>query len=120
MAYSSAALPHHVVHSAVLSFMNYRPVSCLPAAAKFLKLVVCTQTTKFVESNKLLPNSQHGFRAQRSTMPALSEVQQQCAKNTEAKEVTGILMWDLSAAFDCLDSNIAKKTIKDYILDLPL
>ena len=31
---------------------NYRPDSCLPAAAQLLELVVCTQTTKFVESNK--------------------------------------------------------------------
>ena len=31
-------------------------------------------------------------------MSALSEVQQKWAINTESKEVTGILLWDLSAA----------------------
>ena len=32
---------------------------------------------------------QHGFRAHRSTMSALSEVQQKWATNTEAKEIAG-------------------------------
>ena len=39
-------------------------------------------------------------------MTALSEVQKQWAVNTENKEKTGILMWDLSAVLDCLDTNI--------------
>ena len=46
---------------------NYWPVSCLLAAAKLLELLVCNQTTEYMESNNLLPKSQHGFRAQRST-----------------------------------------------------
>ena len=87
-------------------FENYRPVSCLPTAAKLLELVACQQTSKFMELNNLLPKSQHGFRASRSTMTALNEVQKQWAENTENKEKTGILMWDLSAALDCLDTNI--------------
>ena len=28
---------------------NYRPVSCLPAAAKLLELLVCNQTTEYME-----------------------------------------------------------------------
>ena len=39
---------------------NYRPVSCLPAASKLLEMLVCDQTTSFMESNKLLPTNQHG------------------------------------------------------------
>ena len=61
---------------------NYRPVSCLPAAAKLLELLVCNQTTDYMESNGLLPKNQHGFRSQRSTMSALTEVQQQWAINS--------------------------------------
>ena len=30
---------------------NYRPVSCLPAAAKLLELVICQQTSEYLESN---------------------------------------------------------------------
>ena len=59
-----------------------------------------------MEENNLLPKSQHGFRASRSTMTALTEVQKQWAENSQRKEKTGILMWNLSAAFDCLDKDI--------------
>ena len=95
-------------------FANYRPVSCLPAAAKLLELVACEQTSKYMEENDLLPPSQHGFRAMRSTMTALTEVQKQWAVNSENKEKTVILMWDLSAAFDCLDITILCEKLRIY------
>ena len=82
---------------------NYRPVSCLPAASKVLEIVVCSQLSDYLESNKLLPNNQHGFRPQRSTMTAWQEIQLDWAMNTEQNKVTGVLLWDLSAAFDTLD-----------------
>ena len=78
-------------------------------------LVACEQTSKFLENNNLLPPSQHGFRAKRSTMTALAEVQKQWAVNSENKEKTGILMWDLSAAFDCLETNILCEKLRIYI-----
>ena len=49
---------------------NYRPVSSLPAASKLLEMVVNAQSSKFLESNGLLPHNQHGFRPMRSTMTA--------------------------------------------------
>ena len=49
---------------------NYRPVSCLPAASKLLEKVICKQVTVYLETNKLLPENQHGFRQKRSTMSA--------------------------------------------------
>ena len=69
-----------------MEFENYRPVSCLPAAAKLLELVACQQTSKYMEDNNLLPKSQHGFRSMRSTMTAHTEVQKQWADNSEGKE----------------------------------
>ena len=81
---------------------NFRPVSCLPAASKLLEMVVNEQTSEFLEKNNLLPNNQHGFRPMRSTMTAWSNIQKQWAQNTDEKQLTGVLLWDLSAAFDCL------------------
>ena len=85
---------------------NYRPVSCLTAASKVLEKVVCQQLTQFVETHKLLPNSQHGFRSGRSTMTALSTMQKEWMKNTEDGLMTGVLIWDLSSAFDTLDVDL--------------
>ena len=82
---------------------NYRPVSCLPAASKVLEIVVCSQLSDYLEQNKLLPKNQHGFRPRRSTMTAWNEVQLDWAQKTEDGLITGVLLWDLSAAFDTLD-----------------
>ena len=82
---------------------NYRPVSCLPAASKVLEIVVCAQLSEYLESNNLLPKNQHGFRPRRSTMTAWQEIQLDWATKIEHDLVTGVLLWDLSAAFDTLD-----------------
>ena len=96
---------------------NYRPVSCLPAASKLLEIIICDQTTKFVEDNNILPPSQHGFRSGKSTMTAWAEMQQNWANNTESKNMTGILLWDLSAAFDTLDPDLLCKKLEIYGFD---
>ena len=93
---------------------NYRPVSCLPAASKLLETIICNQTTKYMEDNNILPSSQHGFRKGKSTMSAWSEMQQEGSNNTESKETTGILLWDLSAAFDTLDAVLLCKKLEIY------
>ena len=96
---------------------NYRPVSCLPAASKVLEKVVCEQLTRFAEINQILPNNQHGFRAQRSTMTALSSMQKEWIANTESGLLTGILVWDLSSAFDTLDIKLFLSKMSIYGAD---
>jgi hypothetical protein len=96
---------------------NYRPVSCLPAASKVLEKVVCEQLTRFAEVHNLLPNCQHGFRTQRSTMTALSSMQKDWIKNTEEGLMTGVLVWDLSSGFDTLDIELFKRKIETYGAD---
>ena len=91
---------------------NYRPVSCLPAASKLLEIVICNQLSNYLESNGLLPGNQHGFRPRRSTMTAWQEVQLDWATKGEEGLVTGVLLWDLSAAFDTLDCEGACSKLK--------
>ena len=93
---------------------NYRPVSSLPSASKLLEMVICEQTTKFVEEEKILPPNQHGFRAKHSTMTAWSDIQNTWARSNDEKEDTGILLWDLSAAFDTLDHGLLCHKLKIY------
>ena len=65
----------------------------------------------------LLPNNQHGFRSNRSTMTALSAMQKEWIKNTEEGVMTGILVWDLSSAFDTLDVDLFLKKMAIYGAD---
>ena len=93
---------------------NYRPVSCLAAASKVLEKIVCDQLTRFVETNKILPDNQHGFRKGRSTMTALSAMQKEWIQNTEQGLTTGVLVWDLSAAFDMIDIELFIRKLTLY------
>ena len=96
---------------------NFRPVSCLPAASKLVERIICDQLSIYFEENELLPKSQHGFRSNKSTMTASADLQEQWTKNNEDGLITGILMWDLSAAFDTIDSKIMCDKLKLYGLD---
>ena len=93
---------------------NYRPVSCLVVLSKILDKIICEQLTNFMEQHGLLPDNQHGFRAARSTMSALSATQHEWSKNTGEKLITGILIWDLSAAFDTQSQSIFCQKLKLY------
>ena len=50
-------------------------------------------------------------------MSALSSVQQEWALNTAGKKITGVMLWDLSAAFDTLNAEIFCEKIKIYGFD---
>ena len=50
-------------------------------------------------------------------MSAWSDIQQDWAVKTEANEVTGVLLWDLSAAFDTLDVELLCKKLALYGFD---
>jgi hypothetical protein len=96
---------------------NYRLVSCLPAASKVLEKVVCKQLTRFAEVHNLLPKNQHGYRAQRLTMTALSSMQKEWIRNAEEGLMTGILVWDLSSAFDTLEIDLLLEKLAIYGAD---
>ena len=46
---------------------NYRPISILPVLSKILEKIVHQQIFEYLEHNKLLSESQYGFRKRRST-----------------------------------------------------
>ena len=47
-------------------------------------------------------------------MTAWANLQRDLAQNTDEKKVTGILLWDLSAAFDILDAVILIKKLEMF------
>ena len=68
----------------------------LAAASKALENIVSKQITKHMETNKLLPKSQHGFREKRSTVTVFSEIQRDWIENMVEEKVTGVsLIWQI-------------------------
>ncbi len=65
---------------------NFRPISLLPIISKILEKVVSVQLTQFLESNKLLSNTQHGFRPKLSTETALTVITDQIYSNMHTKK----------------------------------
>ena len=53
---------------------NYRPISLLPAPGKILDKIVHKQMEDFVEEGELITNNQFGFRKNRSTLQATSQL----------------------------------------------
>ena len=63
------------------------------------------QLSAYFEKNSFLPAGQHGFRKGRSTETAVASMVAEWVKNYDEGLNTGVLLWDLSAAFDTIDIN---------------
>ena len=90
----------------------YRPVSNLKSASKIIELIVNKQVLNYLETNKLLPNSQFGFRARRSTFTAMCSMHEKWLENKEKKLHQAASFLDLSSAFDTLSKDIFCQKLK--------
>lgn len=104
---------------------NYRPISLICVLSKILEKVVAKQLASFLESNKLLVNSQHGFRSKLSTETALLKVTDTLFHNIDNKQISLLILLDLSKAFDsvhhdtllrkCVEVSIDPTWIDNYL-----
>ena len=91
---------------------NYRPVALLPILSKIMERVVFRQVVEYMESNGLLHPSHHGSRARHSTCTAVIEMYDSWVESMERGEMAGIMMLDLSAAFDLVDHSLLLQKMK--------
>ena len=79
---------------------NTRPISILPAAMKITERVVQRQLVQYLEANKLLSSTQHGYRCGHSTETALSVISDHALRAMDAGELSVLVLLDLSKCFD--------------------
>ena len=93
---------------------NYRPISVLPILSKLVEKAVHLQFLKYLEENKLLSDSQYGYRAQRSTQHATTLFVDNIREAAEKGQMVGALFLDLSKAFDTISHDIIINKLQNY------
>ena len=89
-----------------LVYKNFRPVSNLPFISKVVEKAALQQLLVHCEKNAPLPKFQSGFRKYHSTETALLKVQNDILMSMDNKEVTLLVLLELSAAFDTIEHSI--------------
>ena len=79
---------------------NYRPVSLTSHICKIFEKILKEELVNHLESNKILKESQHGFRAGKSCLTNLLEFTEYISKNMDKGEPIDIIYLDFQKAFD--------------------
>ncbi len=92
---------------------------------KFWKTIVTNQLVHFLENNRLLSNSQYGFRPKLSTQTVTTVTTDEIFKNMDSKKISLLTLCDFSKAFDsvrnksilhkCSELNIDYFCFKNYL-----
>ena len=92
---------------------SYRPISNLMYVSKLLERCVAKQLNSYLSSNAHQEVFQSAYRPHHSTETALLRVQNDILTNIENKEVTILVLLDLSSAFDTVDHTILLDRLKN-------
>ena len=101
----------------VLNKENYRPVAILSPLSKILERVYYNQLYQYFDKNKLFHKNHHGFRKNRSTQTALLQLYDRWIRAANNGKINGVILLDLSAAFDLVDAELLCMKLKEYGLD---
>ena len=102
----------------------YKLYAYIPAVSiwtNFEKLIYI-RLYSYVEQNKMLSDSQYGFRSGLSTSMAIYDIHENLLKNREEKYTTCAIFCDLSKAFDTIGHSILLHKLEQFygIRGLPL
>ena len=93
---------------------SYRPVALLPVISKILERVVYLQIVEYMDKYDYFHPNHHGFRASHSTTTALLQMYDLWMESVDRQEIAGIALVNMSAAFDCVDSDILLSKLELY------
>ena len=96
---------------------NYRPVAILSPLSKVLERVYYNQLYSYFNNNKLFNRNHHGYRKNRLTQNLLLQIYDRWIQGAKNSKLNGIILIDLSAAFDLVDPSVLCKKLEIYGLD---
>ena len=91
---------------------NYRPISILPCISKIFERLLLQQISSYITS--ILSPYLCGFRQGYNAQHALLRLTNNLNKRLDNKEKVGILMMDLSKAFDCIPHKLLIAKLHAY------
>ena len=97
-----------------LEMSNYRPVAILLPLSKVLEKIIYKQIYNYFNTHKLFHSNLHGYRGNRSTHTALLQMYDRWVRSAAKGQISGVILLDLSAAFDLVDSGILLKKLRIY------
>ena len=109
----SKVIPLHKKGSK-LERKNYRPVAILSPLSKIMEKIVYEQIYQYFSRNKLFHPNLHGYRENRSTQTALLAMYDKWVRAASKGQVSGVILLDLSAAFDLVDPDLLIRKLKIY------
>ena len=93
---------------------SYRPLNNLPCLEKLFEAHILTHLNNYLDDNKIIVPYHHGGRKSHSTTTALAEILYRINKNYDNDKIIAVLITDLSAAYDTVDSEILLKKLQYY------
>ena len=82
------------------SAKNYRPITLLSTTGKTFERVILDELGPYLEAQKILPDTQAGFRQHRSTQDKLFELVQDAKQRFRMGQTTVACFFDIEKAFD--------------------